>query len=293
MSEASTEHRFELSRGQKIFKWAVYTLLVLNFCFYLAMDIGNAAHTLNADSTLLNITSAFALSSGVLAWLVLIGLLELETYTLDDDAWTGRLTLIVHTVRLVCFLVIAHFVFAIVDYAADLYPETPAEGVTSLCDLADQERSWTYNLDYREITRENCAELSTESAFYEIPESPVVVDGPGLKLERQLAWGDIIEIAAWIAIILATEVMVRLQERKITGGRVMTVLNAGKKVLYGVLMCLALWWLWLGHPLFTWDTMLWILGFTVIEMNLRNWREEIVHEREAPSPGAAAVPETG
>ncbi|MEM1411031.1 MAG: hypothetical protein AAGH19_01630 [Pseudomonadota bacterium] len=294
MSAADADHRFELSRGQKAFKLGVYSLLLINFCFYLVIDINNAAHTLNADSTLLNITSAFATSTGVLAWLTLIGLLELETYTLDDDAWTGRLTLIVHSLRLLCFVVIAHFVFAVVDYVIDLYPETRAEGVLSLCQVADQERSWTYNLDYQDITPENCADLSAETVFYEIPESPVIVDGTGLALERQLAWSGVVEIVSWIVIILATEVMVRLQERKVVSGRVMSTLRSTKNILYGVLIATALWWLWLGHVLFTWDTMLWVLGFAVIEMNMRTWRDEIAHQQQqTAAPRANAAQETG
>ncbi len=289
MNDANTDHRFELSRGQKAFKWGIYSLLILNFCVYLFVDINNAAYTLNADSSPLDITGAFALSSAVFAWLLLIALLELETYALDDEAWTGRLTFIVHAIRLGCLVVITHWIFALVDYAVDVHAAQPIANVNQLCDLAGQERSWTYNLHYEEITEDNCASLSAADTFFAIPDSPVVTDGRGLVLERQLAWGDILEIVAWLVIILATEVFVRLQERKVTGGRLMTGLRTTTRVFYGVLICLALWWLWLGHPLYTWDTFLWIGGFTVIEMNLRAWREEIDQEqREAPAarPGA-------
>ncbi|MEE4175122.1 MAG: hypothetical protein V2I57_12790 [Xanthomonadales bacterium] len=290
VNDAQTDHRFELSRGQKAFKAVVYSLLVLNFCAYLVVDINNAAHTLNADSTLLNVTSAFAVSSAVFAWLLLIALLELETYALDDEAWTGRLTLVVHAVRLGCLVVITHWIFALVDYAVDLRAAAPLEGVNDLCALAGEERSWTFNLDYRDITDDNCAELSTATTFFAIPDSPVVTDGEGLALERQLAWGDVVEIVAWLLIILATEALVRLQERQVTGGRLMSALRGTTFVSYGVPIVLALWWLWLGHPLYTWDTFLWIGGFTVIEMNLRAWREEIA--RQMMVRDAMARPET-
>lgn len=282
VSNAPTDHRFELSRGQKAFKIVVYSLLVLNFCAYLFVDVNNAAHTLDENSTLLNVTSAFAVSSAVFAWLLLIALLELETYALDDEAWTGRLTFIVHTVRLGCLVVITHWIFALVDYAVDLRAASPVAGVSDLCALAGEERSWTYNLDYQDITVDNCAALSSAETFFAIPDSPVVTDGAGLALERQLAWGDVVEIVAWMVIILATEAFVRLQERQVTGGRLMNVLRGTTLVFYGVLIVLALWWLWLGHPLYTWDTFLWIGGFTVIEMNLRAWREEIAQHQQDP-----------
>lgn len=284
-----SEHRFGLSRGQKLFKGAIYSLLIINFCVYLAIDVGNAAHTLNSDASVLNITSAFAVSSGVFAWLLLIALLELETYALDDEAWTGRLTLAVHAVRLGCFILIGHTVFAVVDYTRDLYPAIPIENVQTLCDLADQERSWTHNLHYQEISRANCERLSDSTPFYAIPDSPVVTDSAGLALERQLAWGDVIEIFAWLLIILATEVLVRLQERRVTGGHLVTALRWMKFGLYGILILLALWWSRLGHHLYTWDTFLWIGGFSAIEMNLKAWRQEIVQQRQ---PFPEAQPDT-
>jgi hypothetical protein len=289
VNDVHTDHRVELSRGQQAFKWGIYSLLILNFCAYLVVDINNAAHTLNAASSLLDITSAFALSSAVFAWLLLIGLLELETYALDDEAWTGRLTFIVHALRFGCLVVITHWIFALVDYAVDVHGAQPVAGVSQLCELAGQDRSWTYNLRYETITEDNCASLSAAETFFALPDSPVVTDSRGLALERQLAWGDILEVIAWLVIILATEVFVRLQERQVTRGRLMTVLRTTSRVFYGVLICLALWWLWLGHPLFTWDTLLWIGGFTVIEMNLRAWRDEIDQEQPATPatrPGA-------
>ena len=96
--------------------------------------------------------------------------------------------------------------------------------------------------------------------------------------------------ALYCAALSAGETFFAIPDRPmVTGGRPMTGLRATMLTFYGVLIWLALWWLWLGHPLFTWDTLLWIGGFKVIEMNLRAWRKEIAQRQgEAPAttPGA-------
>ncbi len=107
----------------------------------------------------------------------------------------------------------------------------------------------------------------------------MVTDAKGLRLERQLALADMGEIIAWLIVILAMEIMVRLQGKGVTDGPLMRRLKLTKYLLYGFLSCLALWWNSLGHTLYLWDTFLWIAGFAAIEMNLNEWRDEILEER--------------
>ena len=118
-----------------------------------------------------------------------------------------------------------------------------------------------------------------------------MTDGAGLKLERQLSWGDVLEVVSWGFIILCMELVVRLQDRGITTGRLMSTLQWTKRVFYLALFGLAAWWGWLGHFLFLWDTILWIGGFAAIEMNVSQWAEEIEEERgsQAGPPAEAEL----
>ena len=102
---------------------------------------------------------------------------------------------------------------------------------------------------------------------------------PGLALERQLAWADLYEGVAWLLAILAIEVVVRLQERGITGGTLMRTANWGKNLLYASILGVGVWWASLSHWLYLWDEFLWIGGFMAIGMNLSEWRKEIDNER--------------
>lgn len=48
---------------QQAVKWSVYTLLIINFVFYVFEDWNRAVHTLHAGSTLLDWTSELSMSA--------------------------------------------------------------------------------------------------------------------------------------------------------------------------------------------------------------------------------------
>jgi len=107
-----------------------------------------------------------------------------------------------------------------------------------------------------------------------------VTDTEGLRLERGLALADLLEVVAWMIIIIAMEVVVRLQDRDITGGRLISSMNTAKILMYLLLMGLGVYWASLGHWLYFWDGLLWIGGFAAIEMILSQWRDEILEQTE-------------
>ena len=108
------------------------------------------------------------------------------------------------------------------------------------------------------------------------PKDPIVATSAGWWLELELAWSDLIEIITWLIIIALIEMVVRLQGRGITSGPLIDNAKRIKIVLYGVLFVLSAWWTWLGHWIYAWDTFVWIAGFAAIEMNVKEWREEIL-----------------
>ncbi len=272
---------------QQIFKWVVYTLLIVNWMFYIHEDWVRATHTLTAASGLLDWAREFATSIDELGWFVLLAMFELETYVLEDADWTGGVKRTVHGIRLVCFAMIAHTVFAYGVSLSDLQETVPVEGATSLCQLAGQNLSYVYNLEYTAINGENCDDLSAADQFYRIGDDPVVTDRSGLELERDLAVADLSEAIIWLVIIAAIEIVVRMQERGITGGWALHITNTSKRVLYLGLIGLGAYWASLGHWLYLWDELLWIGGFAAIEMNVEGWRSEILQKQHMLQPGGA------
>ena len=269
---------FDLHKIQQIIKWIVYALLIVNWGFYIAEDWNRALHTLDSSSTVGDWAREFATSIDESAWFILLFMLELETYVLEDETFEGWVGKAIHTARLVCFLMILHTVYAFAVTVIQYGPTVPVENATTLCDLTDDGLSYVYNLEYTELTDETCGDLSDANQFYRVGTDPVVATQDGLRLERQLAWGDLIEVIMWLVIIAAIEMVVRLQERNITEGRAITTGNRVKSFAYLVLAGLAVWWGYLSHWLYSWDTFLWIAGFAAIEMNINEWREEIEEE---------------
>ena len=274
---------------QQTIKWVVYTLLIVNFVFYIMEDWDRALHSLNAGSTLIEWTREFATSIDETAWFLLLIMFELETYTLSDKALKGWVEHTVRGIRVLCFVLLAHTIFAYVAEVADLTPTVQVEGVSQLCAMTDSNVSYVFNLEYTSITEETCSDLSSDSRFFWRTENTVVTDAGGLQLERNLAWVDLVEASVWLLIILAIETVVRLQGRGVTGGPLITTANAVQIFLYLILLVAAVYWATLSHWLYFWDELLWIGGFAAIEMNLSEWRDELLEEKDQLA-AAGAVP---
>ena len=260
---------------QQIVKWVVYTLLLINFGFYIAEDWDRAMHALGPGSTLFQWTTEFSTSIDELGWFILLFMFELETYALSDQVWKGWVAHAVRGVRVLCIIFIAHTVVAYTSAALEIQETRPVENVTDLCDVAGSGTSFVRNLEYTEITPENCAGFSSASEFFWTSQTEVLSDREGLLLERYLAWVDVGEAIVWLLILLSIEIIVRLQDKGISSGRLFRAANSSKIFLYLLLFAAAAYWGWLGHWLYVWDELLWIGGFAAIEMNVAEWREEL------------------
>jgi len=259
-------------------KWTVYAMLVVNFGFYVSEDVSRSVYTLTAQSGFLQWSNAFATTIDILAWLLLILMLELETYQLDDRAWKSWVPRIVRGTRLICFAFIAHTVFAYSTTVREYAATQPVENASSLCDLADAGVSFVYNLQYSEVDPGSCQGLSAASEFFFLGNNSVVTSAAGLRIERGLAWADLIETLAWLVIIAAMETVVRMQTRGISTGPVVRAAASLKFLGYAALFVLAVYWASLAHWLYIWDTFVWIAGFAAIELNLSEWRRDLTAE---------------
>ena len=258
-------------------KWLVYTLVIINFGFYIRNDLVIAGHTLYSGSSLLEISRAFATTIDESAWIILLLLFELETYLLSDDPLSRAKTLLMQGIRLVCYISLAHTLYAYGVYLAEIYAAVPVEGVTNLCQLIGKDLSYASNLVYSEINSSNCASLSSANQFFYVdpPTFFIVEDAAGLAIEKQLAWIDIFEAIIWLLILLSIEIAVWLQDRNIGQGLIFKTLSITKWCLYSLLWAAAGYWIYRGHYMFAWDEFVWIAGFVAIEMNIVEWRNEI------------------
>lgn len=262
---------------RQLIKLVVYALLLINFGLYILDDWRIAQHTLGAGSAILDWTSAFATTIDESAWFILLLLFELETYVLSDDAFTRGRLILMYGLRFICYAFLVHTLFAYANSTYDLSQVTAIEGVTDLCELSGNNLSFASNLEYTKLDAKNCYDLSQEPEYFliEPPEFLVVTDGEGLVIEKQLVWLDLLEAIVWLFILFSIELNVRLQDRGIAKGTIVSGLTYTKFLLYGLLWGAAAYWIYRGHWMFAWDEFVWIAGFTAIEMNMVEWREEI------------------
>ncbi len=283
MSPATTSTRtWNAHKIQQALKWTVYALLLVNFAFYIAEDWNRVAYTLMSESTIFDWMAEFATSIDLVGWILLLCMLELETYVLEDEDWEGWVAYIVRGVRFGCYAMIAHTLYAAVLTTINLQPTLAVENVSNLCDMIGEDVSYVYNLGYTDVTLETCDTLSASTELYWVTSGLIVTDKVGLELERVLAWMDLCEVMLSLLILLAIETVVRLQDRGITEGIILSVANSLKILMYLILLTFGVYWAVLSHWLYLWDELLWVAGFAAIEMNITKWRDELQVEKTTP-----------
>ena len=265
-----------LDKGQLV-KWTIYSLLLLNWGYYAVEEIYIASHVLRNGGTFLQWTEEFATTIDEFAWFGLLFMFELETYSLDKALEKPWVKWSVHGMRLVCYVFLAHTVYARVNTMVDVFAVVPSTEITGLCQVADQEISFGSNYRYEIVTAENCGSLSSDTVYYML-EPTVITDSNGFALEKKHVWVDFQDAVIWLLVVWAIELAVWLQNRDITGG-VLMVVGHGARGGYALLFINAAFWAWTGHWVWAWDQFLWIAGFWAIERNLSEWREEILEEQ--------------
>jgi hypothetical protein len=268
---------------QQVVKWTVYTLLLLNWMLYIREDWANAQFTLRNGGSFLEWTAAFGTSLDLAAWFGLLFLWELETYALSEHAWTRFVRRLFLAIRGVCYIFLAHTVFAWGTSWLDLQA-VEASAVTDPCAWVGAGISFTHNLDYRLIEQDNCGTLTDGERLYFVDPS-AVTDRAGLEVERRSAWINLQDAVTWLLVMFTIEIGIWLQERGLTGGPLMLLSRIGK-AFYLVLFFDAAYWAWIGHWLYSWDQLLWIGGFWAIEFNLKEWRDDLAARKRKNEPAA-------
>jgi hypothetical protein len=269
------------AKHQQTVKWIVYTLLILNWGYYLFDDWRMAQSTLLPDASFLEITSAYATTFDELGWFVIIFLLELETYWMEDDAESGPLYWLMQVLRLGSYVIVTHTFYAFVVTIIDLGNSTILTDIGGLCALVGEDLSFTRNLVYELIDAGNCASFSTGGEIYLFEGEPVVSDTSGYQMATWHAWADAIEIAGWIAISLLLTFVMVLQNRGNYQSAWIRRAELLQYLVYAMIAGTAIYWAVYGHYVYTWDILLWIGGFAIIDANLAEWRHELEDESEA------------
>lgn len=268
-------------RLYQFFKYAVYAFLTVNAFVFFTEEWAASAYRFANGVGITDIIEGFAATIDTTAWVILLLMFELETWVLDDRFLTRRRTLMLHGLRALCY---AFIIYAFTGYLRKLLfvsASVPLEGVTDLCSIVNG--VWSYAVDFDEytvLTSANCSMMSAATSFMQFPGLDAVVDRDGLREIVRLAWVDVINAGVWLLVVMVLEIDVRLQEHGLLEGIVLKLSTLSKFILYATLILAAGYWSVKGDFVDSWDAWLWLVAFIFIELNVFDWRHEVL-EQEA------------
>jgi len=267
----------ESSRIFQLFKYTVYALLTFNIYVFFTEEWAASAFRFANGVALDDIIEGFAASIDTAAWVILLLMFELETYVLEDKRITRRISWTLHGLRAICYGFIVYAFFGYLTKLAFLLGSSALPGSEALCDLA--RAGWAYAIDldeYVALTALNCTVLSSSTDLMVFTDMNAVVDQAGFTEIIRLAWVDVINAAVWLLVVITLEIDVRLQQHKITAGLIPQISRVAKFLLYGTLLCAAIYWGVKGDFIDFWDAFLWLIAFVFIELNMFEWRQETI-----------------
>jgi hypothetical protein len=254
----------------------------MNVYWFFAEEHLAAALQFPGGVGLRDMIEAYAATIDTAAWVILLLMFELETRVLDDRHFTRPVTWSLHGLRAICYAFIVYAFYGYIVNAHFLADVSPLSGVSDLCTIAADKWSYAVNLDeYSAITAANCGSFSTAAAFMRFDSIQVIVDAEGLAAITALAWVDVINAAVWLLVVLVLEVDVRLQEHNRYEGFALRLSTVLKVILYATLSFAAIYWGIKGDFVDFWDAFLWLVAFVFIELNVFEWRQEVIEEELA------------
>ncbi len=209
--EAAQKSLAEEQRSDAIrqtIKWVVYSLLIVNWAYYIFDDWRAAQHTVVATDSLLGWMNSYATSLDELAWFGLLFLFEAETYWLSDDALTKGKRALFILLRVSCYGFLAHTIYAYVFDYFELLNVVTLPLTTTLCDLAGQDYAFLRNLEYSVVQSNNCAILATTGHLFQIGDALVISDAAGVSEATFLAAIDLEDAIVWLAVVIIIELVV-------------------------------------------------------------------------------------
>lgn len=265
-------------------KYVVYAWLVLNLGLFLAEDTGSWRHLNAAGLTPMETVGVFAQTLDTAAWVILLLLFELETSILSDDRLTRRTEYILHAARFCCAGLIVYAFTGYLTKAAGLLAFVPVGGADA-CSLGDGFSAMVRLDGYEAILPANCAAFA--GALLALPGTTVVATLADHAFTSRLAWLDVINAGAWIAVVAMLEIDVRITEHHRRARRWRNASRWLKALLYGVLFIAALLWGLAGTWLDFFDASLWLVAFFCIELNVFAWARQVSPGRETTAGLAA------
>jgi len=287
MAFSGTMFGVKTSTLYQALKYGIYLLIVYNVVHFTLEDYMASAHRFRDGVTLSNFTDAFAQAVDSIAWLVLLLMLELETWVIEDEKHKGLLRWTINGIAAVCYFFI---VKAFIGYMGKLgfVLEFKPEDVAVACTAVGAQLSYMVEIDtYLALTAESCSQVG--AAPYFVNEANSIIASQKVYNDAiLLGYTEVINSGTWLLIVLVLWIDVYLQMRGELTAKLYRINAWIKAALYSVLVIAAIIWGIYGNFLDFWDAFIWIVAFVFIEMNLLQWHDET----EAGSPASMGAEST-
>lgn len=262
-------------------KYLVYGILCWNGYQFYITEAAAEGVMFSGGLSLAEIINVYSATIDTTFWILLIVLLELETYVIDDEVLKRPLVKFgMIFLRTICYGMI---VYALSGYwvkmmfQSDMVPLA----VANVCDLVGRNYSVLVALEeYVLLTAENCQALAGQE-LYRLNGYDIIGPRSDLVYARNVAWIDVFNASTWLGIVAILEIDVWYQLKGGFSGLLLRVSNILKGILYSILFACAVAWGITGVLLDFSDAALWLFAFFFIEMNLFQWQHETEDAAEA------------
>lgn len=255
-------------------KYVTYGWLTWNgYQFY----VGEAAAsnvTFSGSLSLSEIIEVFSATIDTTFWLLLVALLELETYIIDDHILKRTsIKWLMIGLRTICYMMIVYALYGYivkVAFQSDILPFA----IANACDLAGGNFSILVALEeYVPLTADTCQTLAGQE-LARLNGQDVIGLRETLEYARNVSWIDIFNASTWLGIVAILEIDVWYQLKGKFKGPVLKISTILKVIFYTTLFACAVAWGYTGVFLDFADAALWLFAFFFIEMNLFQWQQE-------------------
>jgi len=263
-------------------KYLTYGWLTYNGYLFWASESLAANVTFHGAMSLSELIEVYSATIDTMFWIMLVVLLELETYILDDDVlkktWV-KWTMI--ALRSLCYgmIIYAFYGYVIkVMFQSNIVPFAVAQAGKGACDLVGHGYSILLALEeYIPLTAETCQTLDGQ-ALGQLNGYAIIGRVEDLTYARNVAWIDIFNASSWLGVVAVLEIDVWFQLRGLYKGRLLQISKVLKVVFYSILFVCAIAWGFTGVFLDFADAALWLFAFFFIEMNLIQWQQTTEEE---------------
>lgn len=257
----------------QLLKYSIYVIILYNVVHFTLEDLASAGHRFRNGVGLSEFYDAFPQAIDSLSWFILLLMLELETWVIEDEQHKGFLRWSINGVAAVCYFFI---VLAFMGYFKKLTFVLAFEPVdiADACTAVGTYLSYMVELDqFSSLTAETCSAVGSGPFHANTGESILSASKP-YNEGILLGYTEVTNAATWMMVVLVLWIDVFLQLRGELTDRLYRINAYLKAVLYLILVAAAVIWGIYGNFMDFWDAFIWIVAFFFIEMNLLQWHEE-------------------